>query len=92
MTTEYPVFCVSQTPDGRATIAGTQATSGRPIPSPRRSGGTDEATRAPMTTVLRPKPKPRRMLTATIAIMLCGASSAGTGSPSSSAPAANTAR
>ena len=93
MTTAYPVFCVSQTPDGRATIAGTQATTpARPIPSPRRSGGTDEATRAPMTTVLRPKPKPRRMLTATIVIMVCGASSAGTGPPSSSAPAANTAR
>ena len=71
MTTAYPVFCVSQTPDGRATIAGTQATTpARPIPSPRRSGGTDEATSAPMTTVLRPKPKPRRMLTATIVIML----------------------
>jgi hypothetical protein len=35
----------SQTPDGRATMAGTQATTpARPIPSPRRSGGSAVAT------------------------------------------------
>jgi hypothetical protein len=45
-----------------------------------------------MTTVLRPKPRPRAMLTATIMTTLCGPSSARAGPPSSSAPAANTAR
>jgi hypothetical protein len=74
-------------------MAGTQATTpARPIPSPRRSGGSAVATRAPMTTVLRPKPRPRAMLTATIMTTLCGPSSARAGPPSSSAPAANTAR
>ena len=93
MTTAYPVFWASQTPDGRATIAGTHATTpARPIPSPRRSAGTDAATRAPRTTVARPNPMPRAMLTAMIVAMLCGSSSAGAGPPSSSAPAANTAR
>jgi hypothetical protein len=93
MTTAYPVFWASQTPDGRATIAGTHATTpARPIPSPRRSAGTDAATRAPITTVARPKPRPRAMLTAMIVTMLCGSSRAGAGPPSSSAPAANTAR
>ena len=93
MTTTYPVFWASQTPDGRATIAGTHATTpARPIPSPRRSAGTDAATRAPRTTVARPNPMPRAMLTAMIVAMLCGSSSAGAGPPSSSAPAANTAR
>ena len=93
MTTAYPVFSASQTPDGSATIAGRQATTpARPIPSPRRSAGSAVATRAPMTTVLRPKPAPRAMLTATMAITLCGPSKASAGPPSSSAPAANTLR
>jgi hypothetical protein len=93
MTTVYPKFPASQIPDGSATIAGRQATApARPMPSPRRSGGSAVATRAPMTTVLRPKPMPRAMLTATIVTTLWGASSARAGPPSSSAPAANTVR
>src|SRR5450755_876281 len=93
MTVGNPACPASQTPDGSATTAGTLAAMpDRPSPSPRRSGGTRMATCAPVTTVLRPKPTPRTMLTATIVPRDARDSSARVGTPSSTAPAARTLR
>ena len=92
-TTASPAFRASHTPDGSATIAGTQDTApARPRPSPRRSGGTAAATSAPMTTVPKPNPRPRAALTATITPRLWDTSSARAGAPSSSDPPVSTAR
>ena len=45
-----------------------------------------------MTTVLRPKPNPRAMLTTTSVVTVCGPSSASAGPPSSNVPATKTGR
>jgi len=83
----------SQTPAGRATIAGTPETMpSRPRPSPRRSGGSSSAVSAPAATPQRPKPRPRTKLTATMTASGSRGSSASVGAPSSSAPAASATR
>ena len=61
-------------------------TPNRPSPSPRRSGGSSAAVRAPVITVQRPNPKPRTTLTVTMTASEPPGSSARAGTPSSSAP------